>query len=159
MKHFLDHIWYYMISYISYIILYNISYHIYHIREASDGWSDQDIASQLFFCDLNAPEVMFPSTRNHIMAYSMYDIACPASTSARWPTCWGAPPSFSISGDSNSTIPYCSKDDRRIGHASANTQRDQSNGSRLYKVNIWMWCYGRGRSRMVSVTEAERIRT
>jgi hypothetical protein len=25
-----------------------------------------------------------------------------------------------------------------------------------YKVNFWMWRYGRGRSRMVSIAEAER---
>jgi hypothetical protein len=42
------------------------------------------------------------------------------------------------------------------GHA--DTQRDRGNSSRLYKVNIWMWCYGRGRPQMVSIAEAERIR-
>ena len=42
--------------------------------------------------------------------------------------------------------------------ASANTQRDRGNGSRLYEVNIWMWRYGRGHPRMVSIAEAERIR-
>ena len=66
-----------------------------------------------------------------------------------------------IGGNSHPTIPYCFKDDRRIGHAgdaSADTQRDRGNGSRLYEVNIWMWRYGRGRPRMVSIAEAERIR-
>ncbi len=28
---------------------------------------------------------------------------------------------------------------------------------RLYEVNIWMWRYGWGSPRMVSITEAERI--
>jgi hypothetical protein len=42
--------------------------------------------------------------------------------------------------------------------ASADTQRDRGNGSRLYEVNIWMWLYGWGRPRMVSIAEAERIR-
>jgi hypothetical protein len=51
---------------------------------------------------------------------------------------------------------YCF--DQRIGHASADTQRDRGNGSRLYEVNIWMWRSGRGRLRMVSIAEAERIR-
>ncbi len=36
-------------------------------------------------------------------------------------------------------------DDRRTGHASADTQRDRDNGSRLYEVNMWMQRYGRGR--------------
>ena len=63
-----------------------------------------------------------------------------------------------IGGNSHPTIPYRFKDDQRIGHASADTQRDRGNGSRLYEVNIWMWRYGRGRARMVSIAEAERIR-
>jgi hypothetical protein len=58
-----------------------------------------------------------------------------------------------IGCDSHFTIPYRFKDDRRIEHASAYTQRDRGNGSRLYEVNIWprmwaiMWSYGRGRPR------------
>jgi hypothetical protein len=63
-----------------------------------------------------------------------------------------------IGGNSHPTIPYRFKDDRRIGHASADTQRDRGNGSRLYEVNIWMWPYCRSRPRMVSVAEAERFR-
>jgi hypothetical protein len=56
------------------------------------------------------------------------------------------------------TILYRFKDDRRIGDGSADTQRDRGNGSKLYEVNIWMWRYCRGRARMVSIAEAERIR-
>ena len=63
-----------------------------------------------------------------------------------------------IGGNSHPTIPYCFKDDQRFGDASADTQRDRGNGSRLCEVNIWKWRYGRGRSRMVSIAEAERIR-
>jgi hypothetical protein len=63
-----------------------------------------------------------------------------------------------IGGNSHPTIPYRFKDDQRIGHASADTQRDRGNDSRLYEVNIWMWRYGWGRPRMVSIAEAERIR-
>jgi hypothetical protein len=58
-----------------------------------------------------------------------------------------------IGGNSHPTIPYRFKDDRHIGHASTNTQRDRGNGSRLYEVEIWMW-----RSRMESIAEEERIR-
>ncbi len=61
-----------------------------------------------------------------------------------------------ISGNSHPIIPYRFKDDWCIGHASADTQRDRGNGSRLYEVNIWMWRHGQGR--MVSIAEAERVR-
>jgi hypothetical protein len=72
----------------------------------------------------------------------------------------GRPPLIQcfIGGNRHPTIPFCFKDDRRIGHGSADTQRDRGNGSRLYEVNIWMWRYGRGRPRMVSIADAERIR-
>jgi hypothetical protein len=43
-----------------------------------------------------------------------------------------------IGRNSHPTITYRFKDDRRIGQASADTQRDRGNGSRLYEVNIWM---------------------
>jgi hypothetical protein len=36
---------------------------------------------------------------------------------------------------------------------------DRRTSSRLYKVNIWMWHYGCGRPRMVSIAEDERIRS
>ena len=64
-----------------------------------------------------------------------------------------------IGGNSHSTIPHWFKDDQRLGSASADTQRNRGNGSRLYEANIWMWHYGRGRPRMVSIAEAERIRS
>ncbi len=43
------------------------------------------------------------------------------------------------------------KDDQRLGSASADTQRDRGNGSRLYEVNSWTWRYGRGHPRKVSI--------
>ena len=64
-----------------------------------------------------------------------------------------------VGGNSHPTIPHSFKDDQRLGSASADTQRDRGNGRRLYEVNIWMWRYGRGRPRMVSIAEAERIRS
>ena len=66
---------------------------------------------------------------------------------------------YNVSGNSHPTIPHRFKDDRRLGSASADTQRDRGNGRRLYEVNIWMWRYGRGHPRMVSIAEAERIRS
>ena len=72
---------------------------------------------------------------------------------------WRAPliPCF-IGSNSHPTIPHSFRNDPRLGDASADTQRDRGNGSRLYEVNIWMWRYGRGRARMVSIAEAVRIR-
>ncbi len=64
-----------------------------------------------------------------------------------------------ISGNRYPTIPHRFKDNRRLEDSSANTQRDRGNGSRLYEGNIWMWRYGLGRSRMVSIAEAERMRS
>jgi hypothetical protein len=45
---------------------------------------------------------------------------------------------------------------QHLGSASAGTQLDRGNSSRLYVVNIW-WHYGRSRPWMVSIAEAERI--
>ena len=63
-----------------------------------------------------------------------------------------------IGGNRHPMIPHRFKDDQRPGSASADTQRDRGNSSKIYEVNIWMWRYGRGRPRMVSIAEAERIR-
>jgi hypothetical protein len=67
-------------------------------------------------------------------------------TSALLQTCSGAPPLILcfICCNSHPTIPNSFKDDLCLGRASVDTQRDQGNGSRHYKVNIWMWSYGRG---------------
>ncbi len=64
-----------------------------------------------------------------------------------------------VGGNRNPTFPHSFKEDQRLGSASADTHRDQGNGSRLCEVKIWTWRYGRGRLRMVSITEAERIRS
>jgi hypothetical protein len=66
-----------------------------------------------------------------------------------------------VGGNIHPTILHSFKDDQRLGSAAADMQRDWGNGSRLYEVNIWTWRYGslRGRPRMVSIAEAERIRS
>ena len=64
-----------------------------------------------------------------------------------------------VGGNSHPIIPHSFKDDQRLGSASADMQRDRGNSSRLYEVNIWTRRYGRGRPRMVSIAEAERIRS
>ncbi len=66
---------------------------------------------------------------------------------------------FFVGGNIHPTIPHSFKDDQRLGSASADTQRDRGNSSRLYEVNIWTWRYGRRRPRMESMAEAERIRS
>ena len=37
-------------------------------------------------------------------------------------------------------------------------QPDRGNGSRLYEVNLWLWRYGRGQPRTMSIEEAEAAR-
>jgi hypothetical protein len=63
-----------------------------------------------------------------------------------------------ISGNSHPIIPYHFKDNQRIGHASADTQQDQGNLSRLSELNLWNWRYGRGSPWMMSMNKEERIR-
>jgi hypothetical protein len=66
-----------------------------------------------------------------------------------------------VGGNIHPTIPHSFKDDWRLESASADTQRDslRGNSSRLYEVKNWTWRYCRGRPRMVSIAEAERIRS
>ena len=45
-----------------------------------------------------------------------------------------------------------------LGSASADTQPDHGNGSRLYEVNLWLWRYGRGQPRTMSIEEVEAAR-
>ena len=42
--------------------------------------------------------------------------------------------------------------------AAADSRPDNGKGSRLYEVNIWMWRYGRGQQRKVSVLKAMEAR-
>jgi hypothetical protein len=52
------------------------------------------------------------------------------------------------------------KNSRILGLASADTQQDSGNCSRLYEVNLWLWRYGRrqGQPRTMSIDEAEAAR-
>ena len=61
-------------------------------------------------------------------------------------------------GNTHPTIPYKFKNSRNLGSASADTQPDRGNGSRLYEVNLWLWRYGRGQPRTMSIDEAEAAR-
>ena len=50
------------------------------------------------------------------------------------------------------------KNSRILGSASADTQPDRGNGSRLHEVNLWLWRYGRGQPLTMSIDEAEAAR-
>ena len=63
-----------------------------------------------------------------------------------------------IDGNTHPTIPYKFKNSRILGSASADTQPDRGNGSRLYEVNLWLWRYGRGQPRTMFIDEAEAAR-
>ena len=60
-----------------------------------------------------------------------------------------------IAGNKHPTLPHS------IGSrqgAVADTRPDAGNGSRLYELSPWMWRYGRGQPRKVSVAVAEARR-
>jgi hypothetical protein len=63
-----------------------------------------------------------------------------------------------IDGNIHPTIPVKFKDRRFLRSASAYTQKDCGNGSRLYKVNLWLWRYGRSEPRTMSIEEEEAVR-
>ncbi len=63
-----------------------------------------------------------------------------------------------IDGNTHPTIPYKFKDIRLLGTASADTQKDCGNSSRLYEVNLWLWRYGQSQPRTMSIEEAEAVR-
>ena len=60
-----------------------------------------------------------------------------------------------IGGNAHPTLPH------RFGNrsgATADSSVGRGNGSRLYELNLWMWRYGRGQPRKVTVAEAEQRR-
>ena len=60
-----------------------------------------------------------------------------------------------VAGNKHPTLPHS------IGSrhgAVADTSPDAGNGSKLFEVSPWMWRYGRGQPRMVSVGEAKARR-
>jgi hypothetical protein len=65
-------------------------------------------------------------------------------------------PSF-VAGNAHPTIPHSFRG-RRLGGGMADTQPNRGNGSRLYEVNLWMWRYGRGQERKVSVRKCMEAR-
>jgi len=65
-----------------------------------------------------------------------------------------------VAGNTQPTIPHRFARGGRavLGAGAADTRPDSGNGSRLYELHLWMWRYGRGQVRKVSVTKAMEAR-
>lgn len=65
-----------------------------------------------------------------------------------------------VAGNSHPTIPhsFARRGRGALGAAAADTRQNSGNGSRLYELNVWMWRYGRGQTRKVSVVKAMEAR-
>ena len=65
-----------------------------------------------------------------------------------------------VAGNTQPTIPHGFARGGRaaLGAGAADTRPDSGNGSRLYELNLWMWRYGRGQERKVSVAKAMEAR-
>jgi hypothetical protein len=59
-------------------------------------------------------------------------------------------------GNKHNTIPHALQYEVPDG-AAADSRGDNGTGSRLFEVNIWMWCYGRAFPRKVSVKDADEM--
>ena len=58
-----------------------------------------------------------------------------------------------LEGSCHHTIPH-SFGGHDLQGAKADTRQGSGNGSKLYEVNLWLWRYGRGQPRKMSVAEA-----
>ena len=65
-----------------------------------------------------------------------------------------------VEGNTRPTIPYRFGRLGRhvIGGAAADSRPDGGNGSRLYELHPWMWRYGRGHERKVSIVKSMEAR-
>ena len=63
-----------------------------------------------------------------------------------------------VAGNTQPTIPYRFRTQRGRDGWAADTRPDAGNGSRLYELNLWMWRYGRGQERKVTVLQAMEAR-
>ena len=66
-----------------------------------------------------------------------------------------------IGGSISPTIPFSMRQKKQscFLHGRADSRHDRGDGSLLYEVNTWMWKFGRGMKRTVSVAEAQAMRT
>ena len=65
-----------------------------------------------------------------------------------------------LRGNSTATIPHGMRNLRaqKFPNGRADTQPNKGDGSRIYEVNTWMWEFGRGMPRRMSVASAQRLR-
>ena len=65
-----------------------------------------------------------------------------------------------LRGNSTSTIPHGMRNLRaqKFPYGRADTQPNKGDGSRIYEVNTWLWEFGRGMPRRISVASAERLK-
>jgi hypothetical protein len=82
---------------------------------------------------------------------------CPAYIYAQWQMYWG-PHSLLHRWQHPYDYSLQVQEQRILGSASADTQPDSGNSSRLYEVNLWLWRYGLGQPRTMSIDEAEAAR-
>ena len=61
-----------------------------------------------------------------------------------------------LNWNSHNTIPHSLRQVVPAGPA-ADSRPDSGTGSKLFKVNVWMWRYGRAFPRRISVEDAEEM--
>jgi hypothetical protein len=137
--------WYHTVYMISYSISYIISY-IYYRLPILTACPALSLQQPILPGHRALMQVMAATIQTEKWIQTRHMTRHQIITSALSRTYLGAPPLIPcfICCNSHTTIPNSFKDDWRLGSASADTQLDRGNGSRLYKVNIWMWSYGRG---------------
>ena len=64
-----------------------------------------------------------------------------------------------LDGSSTNTIPYSKRSEAACyEHGKHDSHNGAGNGSLIYEVNLWLWRFGRGKERTVTVAEAEKMR-
>ena len=63
-----------------------------------------------------------------------------------------------LNGNPTSTAPHGFEKSNQLHHGRTDSRPGSGDGSRLYEVNMWMWRFGRGMPRSMSVSDAERLR-
>ena len=63
-----------------------------------------------------------------------------------------------LNGNPTPTAPHGFEKSNQLHHGRTDSRPGSGDGSRLYEVNMWMWRFGRGMPRSMSVSDAERLR-
>ena len=63
-----------------------------------------------------------------------------------------------VGGNTQPNIHYRFRTQRGRAGRAADTRPDAGNGSRVYELILWMWRYGRGKERTVSILDAMEAR-